>query len=159
MLGSNKLAVWLSLFNMDESIASTIAILLALPIFGIPLLIYGWNPRAIAFNSILIFVVAGMLNYALGRYFVWKSISRIGANRGNVMASTQTIYAVAIAILFLNQSIDLISGFGISLVMLGIFFVSYRGTQGTIFTTSDVRRGIIYGAIGGFLWGISQVLM
>lgn len=159
MLGANKLAVRKSLLGMDESFASFIAILLAIPMFGLPALINGWGPEPLTWQVVLIFALAGILNYSIGRYFVWKSISLIGANRANVVASTQVVYAIAIAILALGQRVDLLEGGGIALVLVGIFFISY-GEFGSSGAAPKVKeKGIIWGVAGAFLWGISQVFM
>ncbi len=159
MLGANKLAVRKSLFRMDESFASFIAIALAIPIFGAPILTYGWGSQPLGWQVVIIFAAAGILNYSVGRYFIWKSIARIGANRANVVASTQVVYAVAIAILVLGQSVNLSEGAGILLVMTGISIIAL-GELGASSMDWGVRRsGILWGATGALLWGISQVLM
>jgi len=159
MLGANKLAVRKSLLNMDESFASFIAILLAIPVFGVPIIVYGWGSVPLTWQVVAIFAAAGVLNYSVGRYFVWKSIALIGANRANVVASTQVIYALAIAILVLGQSVDALQGSGIILVLLGIGFISL-GDFGSATLDPRVRRmGILWGILGAALWGISQVLM
>ncbi len=157
MFGANKLAVRKSLFNMDESFASFIAILLAIPLFGVPILVFGWGAQPLTWQVIVIFALAGILNYSVGRYFVWKSIGLIGANRANVVASTQVIYAVAIAILALGQTVDPAEGTGMALVLLGILFISFGDSNSV--NPRERRSGIVWGVLGGFLWGISQVLM
>ena len=144
---------------MDESFASFIAIALAIPLFGLPLLIFGWGNELPSLDAIIVLSIAGILNFSLGRYFIWKSIGEIGANRGNILASSQVLYAVLIAILFLNQRVDISSGVGITLVMVGILLISFKGLAGTPFSKTQLRAGILAGMIGGFLWGISQVLM
>lgn len=159
LLGSNKLAVRKSLLGMDESFASFIAILIAIPVFGLPLLIYGNGLGSIPPTAIVIFAIAGILNFSLGRYCIWKSINAIGANRGNVMASSQVIYAVTIAILFLHQTVDFNQGIGIILVMLGILLISLRGMNGMFLSSQQVKIGTFFGVLGGLLWGVSQVLM
>lgn len=159
LLGANKLAVRKSLLSMDESFASFIAILLAIPMFGIPILAYGWGPEPLTWQVVLVFALAGILNYSVGRYFVWKSISLIGANRANVVASTQVIYAIAIAILALGQSVDLLQGGGIALVLVGILFISFGEFGSSTVGPGGKRRGILWGIAGAFLWGISQVFM
>lgn len=159
LLGSNKLAIRKSLFDIDESFASFLAILVAIPIFGIPIMLYGWGPGNLTVPVVLIFVIAGILNFSAGRYFIWKSIGAIGANRGNTLASSQIVYAVVIAIALLGQSVDVTSGIGIILVMAGIFIISYRSFSNTPFSKRELRVGILSGAFGGLLWGISQVLM
>ncbi len=157
MFGANKLAVRKSLFNMDESFASFIAILLAIPMFGAPILVFGWGSEPLTWQVVVIFALAGILNYSVGRYFVWKSIGLIGANRANVVASTQVIYAVAIAILALGQTVDSAEGTGVALVLLGILFISIGDSDSV--NPRARRSGIVWGILGGFLWGISQVLM
>ena len=158
-LGSNKLAVRKTLFHMDESYATFISILLTLPLFGLPLLIFGFGPQAITPQVLLIFALTGLANYAIGRYFIWKSIANIGANRGNILAASQVVYAVVIAIVFLRQSVDLFSGTGVFLVLLGIIIISYGGNAERNFTPKQIRTGLIFGLIGGLAWGVSQDLM
>ncbi len=159
MLGSNKLAVRKSLFGMDESFASFIAILLSIPIFGLPILLYGWGSAPLTWEVILVFAAAGILNYSIGRYFVWKSISILGANRANVVASTQVVYAVTIAIAVLGQTVGIVQGVGIGLVLLGIGFISFGNFGSLALDPAQKTRGIVWGGLGAFLWGISQVLM
>ncbi len=159
MFGANKLAVRKSLFNMDESFASFIAILLAIPLFGVPILFIGWGSQPLTWQVVVIFALAGILNYSVGRYFVWKSIALIGANRANVVASTQVIYAVAIAIIALGQAVDFVEGAGMALVLLGILFISFGDFESGSVNPDARRAGIVWGALGAFLWGISQVLM
>ena len=159
MLGANKLAVSKSLFKMDESFASFIAILLAIPLFGVPILFFGWGAQPLTWQVVVIFALAGILNYSVGRYFVWKSIALMGANRANVVASTQVVYAVTIAILALGQTVNSAEGVGIALVLLGIFFISIGDRGSDSVNPKDRRGGIVWGGLGAFLWGISQVLM
>ncbi len=159
MFGANKLAVRKSLFNMDESFASFIAILLGIPMFGLPILFVGSGSQPLTWQVVVIFALAGILNYSSGRYFVWKSIALIGANRANVVASTQVVYALAIAILALGQAVDLVEGGGIALVLVGILIISLGRTESSLGDPNKGRRGILWGVVGAFLWGISQVLM
>ena len=158
-LGSNKLAVRKTLFHLDESFATFVSILLTIPVFGIPLLIFGLGTEPLTVQVLLIFALTGITNYTIGRYFIWKSIANIGANRGNILAASQVVYAVVIAIVVLRQSIDVISGLGVLLVLLGIVIISYGGNSERNFTPKQVRTGLIYGLIGGLAWGISQDLM
>jgi drug/metabolite transporter (DMT)-like permease len=157
-LGANKLPVRLSLFNIDESVASVISILIAIPMFGIPLLFYSLG-RYPSLETIAILSLAGIINNGVGRYFIWKSISNIGANRANILAGTQVVYAVMIAVLFLGQPIDLYSGSGVALVLFGVYLLSAGPSKGSGFARGQLRAGLIFGLIGGFLWGVAQVLM
>ena len=160
LLGSNKLAVRKTVFTMDESLATMFSIVLAIPIFGIPLIFLGFGAQAIPLNAILIFAATGIVNYSVGRWMVWKSIGAIGANRGNILAASQSVYAIAIAVVFLHQRIDLYIGGGITLVLLGILIISRRNsTDRRAFTKAQLRTGLIYGVMGAFFWGLAQVLM
>ncbi|HZW57847.1 MAG TPA: EamA family transporter [Nitrososphaerales archaeon] len=170
-LGANKLAVRKSLFGLDESYATLISILISIPIFGIPLLFLGFDAQEITTEVILLFVIIGLTNYVGGRYFIWKSISLVGANRGTILGASQIVYAVVIAIVFLNQRIDLLSALGVALVLLGIFVISYSKIHSSksnssyssyvvsSITSEQMKTGLIYGLAGGFFWGVTQDLM
>ncbi len=144
---------------MDESFASFIAILLALPLFGAPLLIFGLGAVPLTWTAVAVFAVAGVLNFSVGRVFVWRSIGAVGANRGNILASAQVVFALAIAIFVLGQTVDVYVGSGIALVLFGILTISVSGFRGNSFTPEQLRTGVVYGMLGAFLWGVSQVLM
>ena len=188
-LGANKLAVRKSLFGLDESHATLISILISIPIFGVPLLFLGFDPQEISTEVILLLVIVGLTNYVGGRYFIWKSIGAIGANRGNILGASQIVYAVVIAIIFLNERMDPVSGLGVGLVILGIVVISYRGKKNQVtgsngdssskndanaagatsssssssvitgLTSRQMRTGLVYGLVGGFFWGVTQDLM
>jgi DME family drug/metabolite transporter len=161
LLGSNKLAVRKSLLGMNESLATLFSIVLAIPIFGIPLLIYGWGPKPLSLEAIAIFGVTGIVNYSVGRWLIYKCIGLIGANRGNILGASQTVYAIVIALTFLGQTINALTGAGIVLVLLGIAVISYRKGPADpgYFTKRQLKLGLVYGVIGAFFWGLAQDLM
>jgi len=148
----------MSLFNMDESLATLISILAALPMFGVPLLFYSLG-KGPGLATIAILATAGICNNGIGRFFIWKSIAAIGANRGNVLASSQVVFAVALAVGFLNQSFTRYSGTGLMFVLLSVVLLSRGVSSGTPFTSKQLKAGIFYGVVGAFLWGLSQFLM
>ena len=158
MLGANKLPIRMALFNLDESLATVISVLPAIAMFGTPLLFYSVI-KLPSLQTFLILALAGILNNGIGRYFIWKSISTIGANRGNILGSTQFVYAIAIAVLFLGQNLDFYSGAGSILVLLGIILLAKGTTSGSFFSTKQIRKGILYGVLGAFMWGMAQVAM
>ncbi|MHB1868628.1 MAG: DMT family transporter [Nitrososphaerales archaeon] len=158
MLGANKLPIRMALFNLDESLATVISVLPAIAMFGTPLLFYGVI-KLPSLQTFLILALAGILNNGIGRYFIWKSISAIGANRGNILGSTQFVYAIAVAVLFLGQNLDFYSGAGSLLVLLGIILLAKGTTSGSFFSAKQIRKGILYGVLGAFMWGMAQVAM
>ncbi|MDG6995206.1 MAG: DMT family transporter [Nitrososphaerota archaeon] len=158
MLGSNKLPIRMALFDLDESLATVISVLPAIAMFGTPLLFYSVI-KLPSLQAFLVLALAGILNNGIGRYFVWKSISTIGANRGNILGSTQFVYAIIIAVLFLGQKLDVYSGAGSLLVLSGIFLLAKGTSDGSFFSAKQIRKGIFYGVLGAFMWGLAQVAM
>ena len=160
LLGSNKLAVRATILGMNDALATLFSIVIAIPIFGVPLLIYGWGPKPLSLEAIGIFAAAGIVNYSVGRWMIWKSIGLVGANRGNILAASQSIYAIAIAVAFLGQTVDLYTGLGFALVLIGILIISYRkSVQSKFITKAQMRSGLIYGIMGALFWGLAQDLM
>ncbi|MCL5069008.1 MAG: DMT family transporter [Thaumarchaeota archaeon] len=156
--GLNKVPVRMSLLRISESLATTIASLVAMAVFGSAIVLFGWGPALPSLYALMIFAVVGIVNAGVGRLFVWKSIAQMGANRGNIVGSTQNGLAIIFAFFFLGEAVTgwLIAGF--ALILLAVIIILYDKSERS-FTSKQIRDGMIYGAMGAVCWGAGQDLM
>lgn len=112
-----------------------------------------WN-----LSGILAFAVAGILTTLLGRVALYAGIRRIGSSRAAAMKNGAPIFSLLAAIILLNERISLLSGIGILLVMLGLFFLARKQWQQN---GKSVRKqaglGFLLGGLSAFLYGVGQV--
>lgn len=70
-------------------------------------------------KGIFWFLLVGVFGSLLGRYLGLLSQRLIGASRSSIWMQTVLIWSSILAVLFLNERIDLREGFGICLIMTG----------------------------------------
>ena len=118
---------------------------------------------------------SGVVHILGGRYCNYRAIGALGANRSQPVVGTSTLFSIAIAILWLNEGLDLMKGIGIVLVMIGPAMVAPRrrsapraapaGASGTAPKaevkpfTPKVMEGYFFGVAAAVLWGAGPVLM
>jgi len=100
-------------------------------LFGIPMfLISAYLTGEINFllnpdpTFTLIFFLAGLLHFILGRYLYYKSIHLSGATIATPIVTLTQVFAVLFAIILLNETVNLIKGLGILLALSGITYIS-----------------------------------
>ena len=128
-------------------------------------------------------IAGGLVHIMAGRYFNYRAISAMGANRAAPVVGTSTLMSVVIAMLFLSEVVTPLMGVGIVLVMIGPALVARRGkrpapastqpatpsggadtanTQGaTAHRPFEPRllEGYAFGIMAALFWGAGPVLM
>ena len=100
--------------------------------------------------------IAGILNFAVGRFLVYSAIRLIGANRTSTLVGTATFYPVILGVLLLNESFTINLGLGVLGIVAGVTLISTRKEEEI---TKMRGRGIIIGLAGAFCLGMSAVLV
>lgn len=75
------------------------------------------------------FMVAGFLNYFLGRTFYYSSFRFIGVTQSTSISSAYPIISVAFAITVLGEKLDLHQLIGIGLTLSGVYLLMMRGKR------------------------------
>ncbi|MBI4301089.1 MAG: DMT family transporter [Chloroflexi bacterium] len=70
------------------------------------------------------FALAGIINFALGRQFNYQAINRIGAARASPVFSTSPLFAIALAIILLGETINVMVALGALSVLVGLWLVT-----------------------------------
>jgi drug/metabolite transporter (DMT)-like permease len=98
-----------------------VTVLLGVPMFAIGALLFGQLLRVdeISGEGYAYLAVAGVIHYVVGRYFNYAAISAIGATRSAPVQALGLPYSVLIALLFLDEGVNLGMIAGIALIGVG----------------------------------------
>jgi drug/metabolite transporter (DMT)-like permease len=105
----------------SASAGAFITVLMGVPMFLVAALATGqlFNAGQVELNGYVLLSLAGILHFGLGRYFNYRCIGAIGATRASSAQSLATPYSIFIAFLFLGETVNLLMGVGIGLVLAG----------------------------------------
>jgi drug/metabolite transporter (DMT)-like permease len=123
-------------------------------------------------KAYVFFILSGIIHFAFGRTWAYKSVQLIGANRANIVTSLSPVASIALAVIVLGETVN-------ALMMLGIFcslsspFITLLKEQTVAATSAQVRggspgkevdrhtlyRGMFYGAGAAVFWGSSVVFV
>lgn len=128
-------AVFLKIAMRDMTLYG--AILITLMINGlivIVLIALGSGKGFSEFNHLsgstyLFFMIAGVLNYFLGRRFYYSSFRFIGVAQATAISATYPILSVGFAILFLAEKLALRQYFGVVLTLAGVYLLILKGKK------------------------------
>ncbi len=112
---------------------------------------------SISLFALAMFIVAGLVHFGLGRTLSYTSIKHIGANPTSALLSTQALYSLLLAVLFLQEALNAGIVAGTALILVGIAFAEGRLTA----TKRGGRVGFGYAAAlsAGLIFGITPILI
>jgi drug/metabolite transporter (DMT)-like permease len=116
----------------SASAGAFITIWLGVPIFFVGTLVSGQILKVdqLSLEGYGLLAAAGAIHFVVGRSFNYRAIAAIGAARAGPISALTTPYSILIAIIFLDESITLLVGFGIVCILLGpIVMVERRQPQ------------------------------
>lgn len=114
-----------------------------------------WNTSAI-----IAFIVAGLLTTFLGRFTLFAGIRHIGSSRVVAIKNTAPLFTIAFALAFLGETISLIAGVGIVLILLGLYLTAFEQWKqsGASLDAKKARLGLIFAALAAFCFGTGQAV-
>lgn len=122
-------------------------------------------------NSYAFFAIAGVVHFAFGRTFGYKSLELIGVTRSNIVTGLSTIVSVGMAVVFLKEVLSPIIVLGIALSLSGPLIVALKeqttpkaaqtGTspKGKEVDRQTLYRGLLYGVGSALFWGSSPLFV
>ena len=87
---------------------------------------------SITFPAILSFALIGILNFPLGRFFNYLSISRLGIGRSTPILASSPLFAMALAVIFSGESVNLGTLAGTALILAGLYATLMPNGQGKV---------------------------
>ena len=114
--------------------AAFISTTIGVPLFVIACLVTGqlFHFDRISTRGYAFLIAAGLIHYFVGRVFNYGAIRIIGATRNAPFQAMNLPYSIAVAWIFLGESVSLGMMAGIVLIMVGPLFVVERGGASTV---------------------------
>ena len=97
------------------------------------------------------FAAIGVSHFVLGRYATYRSARALGAAQSGPIQQISLLLSLALALIFLNESLTPLSAAGIALILLGPLVI-VRQRKGTAVVTT--RSGIKLDYAEGYFWGL-----
>lgn len=119
----------------------------------------------------LLWALAGIINFALGRTWAYRSIQLLGATRSNMVTSLNPIVTIILAIALLHESVTPIQLLGILFSLSGPLLILIKedtsrgasqmksGSYGKEVDRRTLLLGLLYGAGGAVFWGSSAIVI
>jgi drug/metabolite transporter (DMT)-like permease len=145
--------------------AAAIGNFIGVPFFVITLFITGeWSTlMSVSVRALILFGLAGILHFVLGRTLVYNGVRLIGANKTTPFINTNIFYAVILGILFLKEPFTVWLIPGVLCIFIGAVLIRAESKS----VVDDVQKGrfgtevtgILYTLGGAICWGVSPVII
>lgn len=122
-------------------------------------------------KACLFWTLSGVIHFALGRTWAYRSLKLIGSNRSNIMTSLSPIATVALAMIVLKERLTVIQFIGILFTLSGPILMLMKEqtaaggaeTKGSSSLREVDRRtlllGTVYGLGAALFWGSSAIFI
>ena len=120
--GFGAIFVRLALRDMSTTLGTLISLVAGLLFTA--LLVAVFQPGealSISAKALLLFGIVGIFNFPLGRFLNYLSMSHIGVGRSTPILASSPLFAMALAIVFTGESLNVASIIGTVLIMAGLY--------------------------------------
>lgn len=120
--GFSAVLVRLGLRDMTTSMGTLISLVAGLSLTGV--LAVATQSEALSqlsLTTIALFAVIGILNFPMGRFFNYLSMSRLGVARSTPLLASAPLFAVILAVFLTGEDLRLATGVGIALIFAGLY--------------------------------------
>ncbi|MGC8621237.1 MAG: EamA family transporter [Caldisphaera sp.] len=126
-------------------------------IFGLPIILISLliplGKLTMTLNSLIFYLLAGIVNFTIGRSSLYASISRLSSSGGSILSSTSALFGFLMGWILLDEKVTVIMAIGVILIMISVYIAS-GGFKNNLSLT-----GIIFGLITGLSIAIAVVLI
>ena len=124
----------------------------------------------LSWKAYFFWALSGIIHFALGRTWAYRSIQLLGSNRSNIVTGLSPAATVALAMMILEESITPLMGFGILLSLAGPLLIILKeqtvrpsqpasGAPGMELDRHTLLVGMLYGVGAAVFWGSSAVFI
>jgi drug/metabolite transporter (DMT)-like permease len=127
--------------------------------------------REIPWKALVFWVLSGIVHFALGRTWAYRSIQFIGSNRSNVVISLNPVVTIVLALVILREEVNTLMTLGIFFSITGPLVVLLKEATlaaanpasgailGKDVDHSTLYKGFFYGAGAAVFWGSSAIFI
>ena len=172
-LGLTVVAIRRGVLQGSPAVATLITVLTGVPLFVLAAVVTGqlFRASAIEAGGYVALAITGVLQMVIGRYSFYRSIQAIGGNQAELFQALQVPLSIAIAFVFLDETLGLQIAIGVGLVMAGpMLLVLAKNTPkaGVAPESTDkgnvsvpqvrMREGLLFGLIAIISFSVGDVL-
>jgi drug/metabolite transporter (DMT)-like permease len=122
-------------------------------------------------KAYLFWALSGVIHFAVGRTWAYRSLQLLGSNRSNIVTSLSPIATVALAMLLLKETVTFLQSLGIIFTLSGPLLILLKeqtsnegssmqsGSHGKEVDPRTLLLGVLYGAGAALFWGSSAIFI
>jgi drug/metabolite transporter (DMT)-like permease len=122
-------------------------------------------------KAYVFWALSGIIHFALGRTWAYRSLQLIGSNRSNIVTSLSPIATVVLAMILLKETITALQAIGILFTLSGPLLILLKeqttgdgspikpGSHGREVDARTLFLGVLYGAGAALFWGGSAIFI
>jgi drug/metabolite transporter (DMT)-like permease len=126
---------------------------------------------AIPWKALVFWILSGIIHFALGRTWAYRSIQSIGSNRSNVVTSLNPVITIVLALIILREEVNALMTLGILFSIAGPLVILLKeetlttanpvagAIEGKDVDHSTLFKGFFYGAGAAVFWGSSAIFI
>lgn len=120
--GFSAILVRLGLRDMATSMGTLISLLAGLLLTGVMVALTQRDAlAAVSMTTVALFALIGILNFPMGRFFNYLSMSRLGVARSTPLLASAPLFAVVIAVFVTGEQLGVATAAGIALIFAGLY--------------------------------------
>jgi len=171
--GVNSIITRRGMLRVSSNYVATVTIFTG-PIFF--LIIAGFTGdllklKQFQWQAYVFLALSGIIHFALGRTWAYRSIQLIGSTRSNIVTNMYPIVTIVLAMIILKESVTLIMVIGILFTLTGPLLIFLKEQvvpgntqlktylQGRDLDRPTLHKGILYGLGAAFFWGSSTIFI
>jgi drug/metabolite transporter (DMT)-like permease len=171
--GANSIITRRGMLRVSSNYVATISIVTGFLFFILVTLMTG-DLHGIArlhWKAYLFWALSGIIHFALGRTWAYRSLQLLGSNRSNIVTSLSPIATVALAMFLLKETVTFLQFLGIIFTLSGPILILLKeqtfsegspmmsGPPGKEVDPRTLLLGVLYGAGAALFWGSSAIFI
>ena len=173
VFGANSIITRRGVLRVSSDYVATISIITGLLFFILVTCVTGdlFGIARLPWKAHLFWALSGVIHFALGRTWAYRSLQLLGSNRSNVATSLSPIATVVLAMLLLKERVTPLQFVGILLTLSGPLLMLLKeqtvsegspmnsGSHGKEVDARTLALGVFYGAGAALFWGSSAIFI
>ncbi len=171
--GVNSIVVRRGVLRVSSNYMATLTVFSGPIFFFVLTLATGELFKIAAFNwkATLFFALSGIIHFALGRTFGYRSVQILGATRSGIMTGLNAIVSVVLAVIILKETLTPLMIVGICFSLSGPIIMGLKEERTTRIVDLSVNRqskhldrktfyrGLFFGIGSAIFWGSSPIFI
>jgi len=171
--GANSIITRRGVLRVSSNYVATISIFTGFFFFILVTGVTGdlFGIARLPWKAYLFWALSGVIHFALGRTWAYRSLQLLGSNRSNIVTSLSPIATVALAMLLLGETATALQFIGILFTLAGPLVMLCKeqtigegspmqsGSHGKEVDARTLLLGVLYGAGAALFWGSSAIFI